>query len=384
MVSLTLVHVVMFAFLSVLCGAVFVGLRRQSSLAWLALAMLLGSIEMIIISASDGTAFELAAAALLVPAAYLSIAQAVRVLFGQTAQHRVLIGAVASLSALSLALLALGVPFPIQTVPFQLACALALAESIYRLSRSDRGLWDILLMAVLGGIATVFLIRIPLYPVIFGFDASFVTIRESGFEKTLLTASGLLTPPAVFLLLGRIIGSVISTYRSRAERDGLTGLYNRRALDEMAGVPDLAGGAVIFCDIDHFKRVNDRFGHQVGDQVICSFATLIEHTGYRAARIGGEEFVLLLSGKSAVEAAEVAEMIRQRFQLIAHPGIAQEDRPTASFGVATYPPGAPPVSAFVMADGALYGAKEAGRNRVVALGTLAQPDEVEDQPLAAA
>ncbi|MDC9822803.1 GGDEF domain-containing protein [Devosia sp. ZB163] len=384
MVSLTLVHVVMFAFLSVLCGAVFVGLRRQSSLAWLALAMLLGSIEMIIISASDGTAFELAAAALLVPAAYLSIAQAVRVLLGQTAQHRVLIGAVASLSALSLALLALGVPFPIQTVPFQLACALALAESIYRLSRSDRGLWDMLLMAVLGGIATVFLIRIPLYPVIFGFDASFVTIRESGFEKTLLTTSGLLTPPAVFLLLGRIIGSVISTYRSRAERDGLTGLYNRRALDEMAGVPDLAGGAVIFCDIDHFKRVNDRFGHQVGDQVIRAFATLIEHTGYRAARIGGEEFVLLLSGKSAVEAAEVAEMIRQRFQLIAHPGIAPEDRPTASFGVATYPAGAPPVSAFVMADGALYGAKEAGRNRVVALGTLAQPDEVEDQPLAAA
>lgn len=366
MVSLNLVNVVMFAALSLLCGAIFLGLRRQSSLAWLAVALLVGSLEIMVLGAELDGALIIAAATVMVPAAYLAFGESVRLTTG-TPQVWWPAATVGGLVGLSLLLLGLGVPFPLQSIPFQLACAVGLAESVYRLWRAKPEILGLLLIAVLCGIVAIFLVRIPLYPLLFGFDASFATVHASGIEKTLLMASALLTPPAVFLLLGRIIGSVIATYRSRAERDGLTGLYNRRALDEIAIVPDPAGGAVIFCDIDHFKRVNDRYGHQTGDAVIIAFATLIEHTGYRAARIGGEEFVLVLPGKSATEAAEIAEMVRQRFIDTAHPDIAGENRPTASFGVAEYAPGAPPVTAFVHADGALYGAKQAGRNLVVAL-----------------
>lgn len=372
MVSLNLVNVVMFAALSLLCGAVFLGLRRQSSLAWLAIALLIGSLEIMVLGAGLDATLVIAAATIMVPAAYLAFGQSVRL---TTDAPRVIwpFLVVGGLAALSLLLRSFGVPFAIHSMAFQLACAISLIESIYRLWQGKRGIWDLLLIAVLSGVVATFLVRIPLYPLLFGFTASFTTIHSSGLEKTLLMASAMLTPPAVFLLLARVIGAVISTYRSRAERDGLTGLYNRRALDEMAMVPDPAGGSVIFCDIDHFKRINDRYGHQTGDAVIVAFATLVEHTGYRAARIGGEEFVLLLPGKSAAEAAEIAEMVRLRFIDTAHPNIAGENRPTASFGVAAYAAGEPPVSAFVHADGALYGAKQAGRNLVVALridGTL--------------
>ncbi len=367
MVSLNLVNMVMFAALSLLCGAVFLGLRRQSSLAWLAVSLLIGSLEIMVLGADLDASVIIAAATIMVPAAYLAFGQSVRLTSGGpfVAWPFVAVGA---LAALSLLMLGAGVPFPLQSVAFHLACAVALAESIIRLWSSRRGIWDLLLITVLLGVVATFLVRIPLYPLLFGIDASFATVRASGIEKTLLMASAALTPPAVFLLLARVIGSVIATHRSRAERDGLTGLYNRRALDEMAIVPDPAGGAVVFCDIDHFKRVNDRYGHQTGDAVIRAFATLIEHTGYRAARIGGEEFVLLLPGKSAAAAAEIAEMVRLRFIDTAHPNIAGENRPTASFGVAEYAPGQPPVTAFAHADGALYGAKQAGRNLVVSLG----------------
>lgn len=366
MVSLNFVNVVMFASLSLLCGAIFLGLRRQSSLAWLAVALLIGSLEIMVLDLKVEPWISVGAATVMVPSAYLAFGQSVRLTVGaRTVWWPV--AAAAGLASTSLTLMSLGVPFAIHAIAFQLACIVPLCESIYRLWRARPGILDLLLLAVLIGVVATFAIRIPLYPVQFGFMAGYEIVHSAPFERTLLLISALLTPPAVFLLLARIIGGVIATYRSRAERDGLTGLYNRRALDEMAGHPDPAGGAVIFCDIDHFKRVNDRYAHQTGDAVIVAFANLIEHTGYRAARIGGEEFVLLLPGKSVAEAGEIAEMVRLRFIDTAHAGIPGDRRPTASFGIAEYSPGEPPVTAFVHADGALYGAKQAGRNLVVAL-----------------
>lgn len=367
MVSLDLVTVCMFAALTVLSLAILIGLRRQSALAWLAMALACGTVQTLALAFTSGSPAELAIPSLLVPAAYLCFGQAVRIVTGQKHQHWPLLSAVGALVVVSLVLLVLDAPLIVQTVPFQLAAALALGDGIFRLYRtSNRGVLGMLLMLNLIAVATIFIVRIPLLAVMFDASTEYLTVRTSGVERTLLTLSALLTPPAVFLLLAKLISGVIGTYRTRSEHDGLTGLLNRRAIDEAAASVEPQGGSVIFCDLDHFKAINDRYGHQTGDNVICAFAELLRRTGTRAARMGGEEFALLLPHKSLAEAQEVAEMIRIRFHEATHPGLAANHHPSASFGVAAYAPGECAAEAFTRADAALYRAKATGRNRVVA------------------
>jgi len=366
MVGLDLVTVSIFAALTVLCLAILIGLRRQSALAWLVTALACGTLQTLTMVFTRGTAVELLLASILVPAAYLCFGQAVRIVSGQQHQHWRLLATVGGLVVASLVLLAFDAPFIVQTAPFQLAAALALGDSVIRLYRANnRGVLDILLMLNLVAVALIFVVRIPLLVVMFDASTEYLTARTSGVERTLLTFSALLTPPAVFLLLAKLISGVIGTYRTRSEHDGLTGLLNRRAIDEAAAVIEPQGGAVIFCDLDHFKLINDLYGHRVGDDVICAFADLLRRTGTRAARIGGEEFALLLPHKSVAEAQEVAEMIRTRFNDVVHPALGPSHRPSASFGVAPYGPGACAADAFNLADAALYRAKALGRNRVV-------------------
>jgi diguanylate cyclase (GGDEF)-like protein len=251
-------------------------------------------------------------------------------------------------------------------LPFQLASALAVSESIVRLARVPRRhVVDLCLIATLSGLAAIFLVRIPLYLILFEPGSHYAVIRVSSFQRLSLAMSGLLTPLTAFLLMVKVIGGVISTYRMRSERDGLTGLLNRQSFDLAVAGERRASGAVIMCDIDHFKQVNDRYGHAAGDEVLRAFAALLETTGHRAGRMGGEEFALLLPGRGVAEAAGIADMIRQRFHTGAWPGIAADHRLSASFGVAQYRSGADPKAVFVRADAALYRAKEAGRNRVI-------------------
>jgi diguanylate cyclase (GGDEF)-like protein len=192
----------------------------------------------------------------------------------------------------------------------------------------------------------------------------FSQYNGSVLELSLLAIESLMTLGIITLVISSIIADTIATFQQQSERDGLTGLFNRRAIDAMATQAGPTGGAVIFCDLDHFKLVNDRYGHQAGDAVIQAFATLIERTGHHAARIGGEEFALLLPGASAADARDLADMIRRRFNDLAHPVRGAKDRLSASFGIGEYEAGEPPASAFIRADAALYRAKAAGRNRV--------------------
>jgi diguanylate cyclase (GGDEF)-like protein len=220
--------------------------------------------------------------------------------------------------------------------------------------------------------------RIPMVLFFFGPDATFAEVHQTAFETVVMSISGLLVPPVIFLLLARNIGDVIATYQRQSEHDGLTGLLNRRAFDAAAESCLNDGGAVIFCDIDHFKRVNDRFGHEAGDDVICTFAVLLARTGHHAGRIGGEEFALLLPGATALDALAMANMIRARFNETMHPVLAPGERLSASFGVATCAPGESPRAAFRRADVALYQAKETGRNRAVDFALVPNHSEHSD------
>jgi two-component system cell cycle response regulator len=156
-----------------------------------------------------------------------------------------------------------------------------------------------------------------------------------------------------------------------AMRDQLTSLYNRYYLNEISST--LIGDAhenkqqlsLMVIDADHFKRINDTRGHKIGDQVLQQFAKELHgicRSDDLVARIGGEEFVIVLPGVALEEAAARAETMRLRIEGLQPCGIAV----TASIGVAALAKGESYEELFQRADSAMYRAKEAGRNRVVA------------------
>jgi diguanylate cyclase (GGDEF)-like protein len=158
--------------------------------------------------------------------------------------------------------------------------------------------------------------------------------------------------------------------------DGLTGLSNRRRLDVfLAKEFELArlGGAclsVLIADVDHFKKVNDSYGHAAGDAVLRSVSACLREClrdGDLIGRYGGEEFLAVLPRTDAAAAVQVAENIRERVARAAHALADGRSLPvTISLGVATCQPGTFPSTKELCehADQALYAAKRAGRNRV--------------------
>ncbi|MBI2403451.1 MAG: diguanylate cyclase [Gemmatimonadetes bacterium] len=171
--------------------------------------------------------------------------------------------------------------------------------------------------------------------------------------------------------------------------DGLTGLPNRRHLMETLekearrAQRNARPFALLMIDVDHFKRYNDAFGHLAGDDVLKRVADALQgtvRTADYAARYGGEEFIALLPETPLDSALEVAERIRTR--------MAEEEfgtngsRVTLSIGLGEFPTdGATPEAVIAAADGALYRAKEHGRNCVVTTRTLLTPVQVEGTPL---
>ncbi len=158
-------------------------------------------------------------------------------------------------------------------------------------------------------------------------------------------------------------------------RDPLTGLLNRAALDELRARPDsqerfrMSDYVLAVVDIDHFKQVNDRYGHLIGDEVLRAVAGVIARSkrqGDIAVRYGGEEFLIVLLATPLSGAFEIAERIRENVTLEPLPFPV-----TVSIGIASsHAPGETPERVFERADQALYRAKSAGRNRVIADDTL--------------
>lgn len=151
----------------------------------------------------------------------------------------------------------------------------------------------------------------------------------------------------------------------RATHDALTGMLNRGAVIDQAGQAlRQRGGAMIVLDIDHFKRINDDFGHPAGDRVIQAIARCLQELVQAPAivgRVGGEEFTVLLPTLARDEALAMTECLRLRIAREAT-GMAPV---TASFGLSLNPPGTDFELAYGLADAALYRAKRAGRNQVV-------------------
>jgi len=181
--------------------------------------------------------------------------------------------------------------------------------------------------------------------------------------------------------LERALADAWEKAQGEAERDSLTGLYNRRHFDErLAGElrraeRERSRVALLMLDLDHFKHINDTYGHAVGDEVLRHVAQIIAHevrVGTDVpARYGGEEFAVIAPGTNLLGAESLAERIRTRVAELRVPAGDQLVSVTLSVGVAVFDPRATtrdePVRALVeAADQRLYQAKHAGRNRVAA------------------
>lgn len=171
-------------------------------------------------------------------------------------------------------------------------------------------------------------------------------------------------------LLAKLVLEIMAAQRMESEIDILSGLLNRRGFDRQ--VERLFSGgqdgqhAVILCDLDHFKQINDTHGHQAGDTVIEAFGRrlrLCAPEGAVAGRLGGEEFALFLPDTGADAAVQLAQKLR--LETMSLHDLPSSIAVTASFGVASVAPGSGLTEAFRQADQALYRAKNAGRNRVM-------------------
>jgi diguanylate cyclase (GGDEF)-like protein len=157
--------------------------------------------------------------------------------------------------------------------------------------------------------------------------------------------------------------------------DPLTGLQNRRAFFEInrCVAPVEETRHVLAIDLDHFKRINDTFGHDVGDKVLVTVSGVFRDTvretpggPHRAIRLGGEEFLIMLTGVDRATAVAIGQSVRQKISEATAELAISDLATTASIGIATCEPGEELSFALKLADDALYEAKQSGRDRVTA------------------
>jgi diguanylate cyclase (GGDEF)-like protein len=240
---------------------------------------------------------------------------------------------------------------PIEATPFFYLWPLVF--SAYFCTRREVAA-DLTLMWVTLGLALFVWSHDPMKPVLF---------MGVGVSVTLTTL--------VVKLLSEHVTAVIAQLVTAADTDYLTGLFNRRAFDlefrrqcdraQRSGLPL----ALAMFDLDHFKQVNDRYGHAAGDRVLRDFAALLRgelRSGDTLARVGGEEFAVVLFGVDLDDAVAFSERIGRELQVR---GSGDTPRLSTSAGVAALSEAdCSPEALMLVADRALYAAKAAGRRRV--------------------
>lgn len=197
--------------------------------------------------------------------------------------------------------------------------------------------------------------------------------RGSIYYSLIGLVLGVKSIAGAMVLMGATIVEWTNSLRESSDKDPLTGLNNRAAFEEAMGriIPrahtEDKPFSLVVADIDHFKQVNDIWGHQAGDSAISGFGKLIQETIRgcdTAGRIGGEEFCVAVWNCPNEPAERLADRIRTAFARLEHDGLNDDIRLTASFGVATVREGESYERLFARADAALYRAKSNGRNRV--------------------
>jgi diguanylate cyclase (GGDEF)-like protein len=245
----------------------------------------------------------------------------------------------------------------------------ATAIELWRERRKNlRRRWPAIFVPMLHG--SIFLFPIPLASLLPA-DGGTVTLA-TGWVALFVLEMTLYAVGTAFIVLVLASERTMRVHKEAAVTDELTGILNRR------GVLQAAQGLIarqtekreavsaLMFDLDHFKAINDRFGHAIGDKALRLFAATTA-VSMRASdivgRFGGEEFVALLPGNIA-DAKVVAERVRKAFETAAVTVAGCDLNATVSIGAAAGEPGTDIVALLAAADAALYRAKANGRNRV--------------------
>ena len=210
-------------------------------------------------------------------------------------------------------------------------------------SRQRRDRLDHVLMAVLGASALQFVSKPFIAAALGGWGANPQAYLRSNYALVSQSLGTMFALAIALLILVIMVRDVLAEVRSRSEIDTLSRLLNRggferhaeRAMREAArkGIPV----TLVIADLDHFKSINDNFGHASGDRVIEAFAGFLREAAadhHVAGRIGGEEFAIILPGTNLAAARLFAEGTRNAFGTLPIEGLPQDHRCTASFGVA--------------------------------------------------
>jgi len=260
--------------------------------------------------------------------------------------------------------------------PILCVFALLAAHELHKVRKAERliSLWPAILTLV--AFAVFFALRLPFSLLLFYEPGALNVVSLAVSSFTLLVLSTIMS--IQWVALGKERGEHVQ--RRHALTDVMTGLLNRRAFEEQAGTllrrhaGEKEAASLLLFDLDHFKRINDRHGHAVGDRMLHIFATTAE-TCLRPTdvlyRLGGEEFACLMPYTEADHARLVAERVRRAF---AEAGLVLAGRRltgTVSIGIATTScAGYDVARLFSRADFALYAAKRNGRDRTEVADTL--------------
>ncbi|AOH82828.1 hypothetical protein AWL63_01370 [Sphingomonas panacis] len=252
-------------------------------------------------------------------------------------------------------------------LPFVAASTLSALVAIRTVRQRVSRLWAA--VAILFGISIVYFATKPVFASTLASGATAEAFASSGYALFSQATGRLLIVTAGLLVMLIAVEQAMNRTILDSETDPLTGVANRRGFERaaarMIAHANQAGEplALAMFDLDHFKRVNDSYGHAAGDAVIRAFADLLLAMAPRSAtvaRLGGEEFVVLLDRTTMTGAWHIAQAIR-----IALPGIAHLPAVTTSGGIAELKPGDTLETLLDRADQRAYEAKFSGRDRIV-------------------
>jgi diguanylate cyclase (GGDEF)-like protein len=259
--------------------------------------------------------------------------------------------------------------FPVQEVLSNIWAfvLLTIAANIVRkaaTSRMDKFVWVTLMIVSTGNILRIFGILLPSFFI----ETEAYRLAELHNDVQLLV-SGISANAAALAILVLSALDIVTIYRIEATVDPLTGLANRRGFERrMEAIGNLSGHTLILCDIDHFKSVNDKYGHHIGDVILRRVGRALEMESNRygyAARLGGEEFAVLIKPAFHEAVPMFALHLALTMREMKHSELDKGQTLTSSFGTAEFGNDDSFAAVYARADKALYQAKNQGRDRVV-------------------
>ncbi|ATW04962.1 hypothetical protein CHN51_16570 [Sphingorhabdus sp. YGSMI21] len=261
----------------------------------------------------------------------------------------------------------------IRSVLVSVVAAILLALALPPLWKAGEKVIDGVLFGVIATVAAIFVVRILIVYSLHGLTLTEQSYSQSEYAWIFHFTSGICALGLAVVLLYAAGLDMVWHFHGQSNRDPLTGLLNRRGLKGLfnsSGADDRDRQyirAVILFDIDHFKRVNDQYGHAAGDKVLQRVAKtasgLCQEQG-QVARTGGEEFAILTDWIPLETAQLLAQHMCDSLRFVAHPELAPDHKVTASFGLAVLTDADSLNDAMDRADQALYQAKRNGRNQV--------------------